>query len=220
MAKAKKKTKKATRTKTAKRKTTRKTTSRAKTKRATARKKTTKRVAARPKKTTRKTTSRGNGKGRKANTDTFSSISEKLTYLETQALKAYECVQAVKKRGAPDWKKWVNNVSKQDWTALASAQKDRVSLEIRQLSDEILSRINCADVLENKDKILKEAKANLDTIVKNVDHSNLVDKAIDTAIHTKDGLLAFLNIPTHNEMTKLQRNLKKLERRMNSMSMR
>lgn len=145
-------------------------------------------------------------------------INEKLSHLESQAMKAYECVQAIRKRSTPDWKEWISKLSPQDWFALADAQRERISLEIRNLSDEILAKIHKADILEGKDNILSEAKTNLESIINRVDHSHLVGKAIDTAIHTKDGLLAFLNIPTHEEMTNLQRKLKRLERRMGQLN--
>lgn len=151
---------------------------------------------------------------------TLSVINEKLTHLEKQALKAYECVQAVKKRSSPDWKDWVDKLSKQDWLALADAQRERVAHEIKHLSDEILSKIHDANVLSNKDTVLTNAKKSLEDIVGNVQSSELVNKAIDTAIHTKDGLLAFLNIPTHEEMIKLQRKLSRLERKMNELDVR
>lgn len=145
---------------------------------------------------------------------TLAIINEKLSQLENQALKAYECVQAIRKRSTPDWKNWIDKLSPQDWLALAGAQRERISLEIKHLSDEILSKIYGADILAGKDNILQEAKYNLEDILNKIDNSNLVEKAIDTAIHTKDGLLAFLNIPTHEEMIQLQRKLKRLERRM------
>lgn len=144
-------------------------------------------------------------------------INKKLVQLENQALKAYDCVQAIRKRSTPDWKEWIDRLSPQDWFALASAQRERISLEIRHLSDEILSKIYGADILSDKSGLLQEAKSNLENIIGKIDESTLVDKAIDTAIHTKDGLLAFLNIPTHEEMIKLQRQLKRLERRMNQL---
>lgn len=145
-------------------------------------------------------------------------LNENLEYLEGQALKAYECVQAIRKRSTPEWKKWIDGLSSQDWAALANAQRERISTEIKNLSNDILSKINCADILTGKDSILKDAKESLEGIVNRVDHGALAQKAIDTAIHTKDGLLAFLNIPTHNEMTQLQRKLKRLERQMHQMS--
>lgn len=145
-------------------------------------------------------------------------INEKLSQLENQALKAYECVQAIRKRSTPDWKEWINKLSPQDWFALANAQRERISLEIRHLSDEILSKIHRADILSDKNGLLQEAKYNLEDLVNKIDDSDLVDKAIDTAIHTKDGLLAFLNIPTHEEMIQLQRKLNRLERRMTQLA--
>lgn len=149
---------------------------------------------------------------------TMTIINEKLSQLEGQALKAYECVQAIRRRSTPDWKEWIEKLSPQDWMALAGAQRDRISLEVKNLSDEILSKIHGADILNGKDKLLKEAKNNLEVIIKRIDHSSLVEKAIDTAVHTKDGLLAFLNIPTHEEMTQLQRKLKRLERKMGQLN--
>ena len=148
---------------------------------------------------------------------TVAIINEKLSQLEGQAMKAYECVQAIRKRSTPDWKEWVDKLSPQDWTALASAQRKRVKEEIRHLSDEILSKIYDADILRDKDSILKDAKFSLEDIVDRVDSCNLVEKAIDTALHTKDGLLAFLNIPTHDEMVKLKRKLSRIERRMSDL---
>ena len=145
---------------------------------------------------------------------TVTIINEKLAQLEKQALKAYECVQAIKKRSAPDWKEWIDKLSTQDWLALADAQRGRIRLEIKHLSNEILSKIHGANILTNKDSILDDAKNNLESIVNQVENGDLVNKAIDTAIHTKDGLLAFLNIPTHEEMVSLQRKLSRIERRM------
>lgn len=145
---------------------------------------------------------------------TMALLNEKLSHLEAQAQKAYECVQAARKRSTPDWKKWVNKLSKQDWLALAGAQRDRISSEVKHLSDEIVSKINDADILTGKNGLVHEAKQNLDSIIKKIDHGDIVDKAVDTAINTKDGLLAFLNIPTHDEMAGLQKKLKSIEKRL------
>ena len=82
----------------------------------------------------------------------------------------------------------------------------------------MLSKIHSAEIIDGKDKILEDAKENLEDIISRVENCGLVSKAIDTAIHTKDGLLAFLNIPTHEEMTSLQRKLTRLERRMNQLA--
>lgn len=156
-------------------------------------------------------------KGLKEDCQIFTIINEKLSHLENQALKAYDCLQAIKKRSTPDWKEWVNKLSPQDWMALANAQRERISHEVRRLADEILSKIHSADVLEGKERIVAEAKSNLENLVNKIDRSRLIDKTIDTAIHTKDGLLAFLNIPTHEEMMKLQRKLNRLERKLNDL---
>lgn len=149
---------------------------------------------------------------------TVTLINETLSQLEDQAMKAYKSVKAIKRRSTPDWKKWLSQLSKQDWIAIADAQRERVSSEIKDLSQEIVSRINSAEVLHGKNKMVKEAKTSLKKIVEKIDHGTLVDKAVDSAIHTKDGLLAFLNIPTHAEMAGLQKKLKKLEQKMNHMS--
>jgi hypothetical protein len=173
-------------------------------------KKTT-RAKKKPARTTKKTKTKNSFKD-------LTIINEKLSLLESQALKAYECVQAIRKRSTPDWKDWVSKLSPQDWSALAGAQRERISLEVKHLSDEILSKIYGADVLSNKNGVLQEAKDSLEDIINKIDDSALVEKAIDTAIHTKDGLLAFLNIPTHEEMVHLQRQLKRLERRMSQLA--
>jgi len=178
-----------------------------------------KKIAKKITKKTPKTTAKNTPRKKKTSKDvhTIALINEKLSQLEGQAMKAYECVQAIRKRSTPDWKEWVDKLSPQDWTALAGAQQKRVKEEIRHLSDEILSKIYDADILQDKDSILKDAKYSLEDIVDRVDRCNLVEKAIDTAIHTKDGLLAFLNIPTHDEMVKLQRKLSRIERRMSDL---
>jgi len=209
---AKRKARKTIKRKTAKKRVTKKTVK----KKTSAKRRTT------PKRTTKRTSCKCTNKSKKGvsykNYKALNALNDKLDSLESQALKAYECVQAIRKRSTPEWKKWIDSLSSKDWSKLANAQRERISTEIKHLSDEILSRIHCADILVAKHSILNEAKANLESTVNKVDHGDLVDKAIDTAMHTKDGLLAFLNIPTHNEMTQLQRKLKRLERRMSQLA--
>ena len=104
----------------------------------------------------------------------------------------------------------------QDWFDFASQQRGRLIREVNHLSSEILSKIGDSNIFSNRDEIVKDAKDHLDSIISRLNQSELISRVIDAARGTKNEILSFLNIPSHKELSSLQRRLNQLEKKVTS----
>lgn len=104
----------------------------------------------------------------------------------------------------------------QDWFDFASQQRTRLIREVNHLSSEILNRISDSNIFSNRDEIVKDAKEHLDSIVSHLNQSELISRVIDAARGTKNEILSFLNIPSHKELSSLQKRLHQLEKKIST----
>ncbi len=111
---------------------------------------------------------------------------------------------------------WLAKLPTQDWFDFASQQRTRLVREINHLSTEILHRIGEANILSNRDEIVKEAKDHLDSIITRINRSELISRVIKAARGTRNEILTFLNIPSPKELSALQKRLNQLEKKMTS----
>jgi len=111
---------------------------------------------------------------------------------------------------------FLSKLPTQDWFDFASQQRHRLIREVNHLSAEIIGKISDSNIFSNRDEIVKEAKDHLDSIVSRLNQSELISRVIDAARGTKNEILSFLNIPSHKELTSLQRRLNQLEKKVST----
>ncbi|MBI2343857.1 MAG: hypothetical protein HYV02_05965 [Deltaproteobacteria bacterium] len=111
---------------------------------------------------------------------------------------------------------WVNQLqgTAEDWVAFASMQRARVLREVRDLCEEIVERIAAVPIFAHRDDLIKEARHCLDGLVQRLNTTVLIDKALDSARHTRKELLSLLSIPTQRELKTLQQKLNRIESRL------
>lgn len=86
--------------------------------------------------------------------------------------------------------------------------------EVRFYADGIIHTLNHADILPNKNYLMKEAKKNLEGFVKKIQKSNVAHIAIDLASQKSAQVLALLNFPTKKDVAKLNARLSTLEKKL------
>ena len=91
---------------------------------------------------------------------------------------------------------------------------ETVIKEVRFYADGILHTLNHADILPNKNYLMKEAKKNLEGFVKKIQKSNVAHIACDLASHKGSQVLAMLNFPTKKDVAKLNARLSTLEKKL------
>ncbi|PIR20778.1 MAG: hypothetical protein COV45_04270 [Deltaproteobacteria bacterium CG11_big_fil_rev_8_21_14_0_20_47_16] len=109
---------------------------------------------------------------------------------------------------------FLSKLPAQDWFDFASQQRHRLIREVNHLSAEILNKISDSNIFSNHDEIVKDAKDHLDSIVSRLNQSELISRVIDAARGTKNEILSFLNIPSHKELSSLQKRLNQLEKKV------
>lgn len=86
--------------------------------------------------------------------------------------------------------------------------------EVRFYADGIIHTLNHADILPNKNYLMKEAKKNLEGFVKKIQKSNVAHIAIDLASQKSAQVLSLLNFPTKKDVAKLNARLSTLEKKL------
>ena len=102
----------------------------------------------------------------------------------------------------------------QDWLSFASMQRSRLIREVRDLGEEIVERIADSPVFSQREEMIHDVRAQLETIFDRLNTGDLLHRALDTARMTRTEIMSFLSIPTQKELTKLQRKLNKIETRL------
>lgn len=123
---------------------------------------------------------------------------------------------ATQKRGT-FFQEIFEKVSAQEWLEFANAQRAKLVKEVEQLGKEIIVKITDVPIFAHREQLIREARQSIEGLIQRLNQSDLltkVNKVIDAARHGKYDLLHFLNIPSKQDLTKLERKLSKLESRV------
>ena len=105
---------------------------------------------------------------------------------------------------------------------VAADKKEDLEREIRRLAEDIVDRAKDVELipfnLANRDKIITEAKRNLEELRDRLNASEWVARARVSASNTKDQFLSILSIPSQGELVKLQKKISNLEKRVNTLN--
>ena len=106
--------------------------------------------------------------------------------------------------------------------SVASDKKDDFEREIRRLVEDVLDRAKDVELLPfnaiNRDRIISEAKKNLEEIRERINTTGWLARVRVSATNTKEQVLSILSIPSQSELTKLQRKLTNLETRISTLN--
>ncbi len=125
-------------------------------------------------------------------------------------------LQSLEKQAAFAYKKW-NQLDSKEIVRLAIKKRTQISKEVKYYADGIVHTLTHADLLPNKNKLLREAKRNLEGFVKKIQKSDVASKAINLATHKGNEFLNLLNFPTKKEVAKLNSRLSQLEKRLKTL---
>ncbi|MDO8462352.1 MAG: hypothetical protein Q7S98_05790 [Deltaproteobacteria bacterium] len=89
---------------------------------------------------------------------------------------------------------------------------------LTNLGEELVEKVRDLDLIplaqQKGDKIVHEAKKNLEGFVEKVQESDLYERAKVTAEQTKRQVLSILSIPSQSEVVRLSRKISALEKRV------
>lgn len=110
----------------------------------------------------------------------------------------------------------VEQVRNEGIATVASEKKE----DLRRLAEDVIAKAKEIQFLSNinRDDIVREAKKNLDDLINRINASDLMARARETAVHTKDQVLSILSIPSQSEVVRLQRKITNLESRVNKLT--
>lgn len=100
---------------------------------------------------------------------------------------------------------------------LALQKRNQISKEVRYYADGIVHTLTHADFLPNKNKLIREARHNLERFVKKIQKSDVASRAIDMAADKGGEFLSLLNFPTKKDVARLNSRLNHLEKRLKTL---
>lgn len=86
-------------------------------------------------------------------------------------------------------------------------KRDQIAKEVKHYADGMIHVLNHADILPDKEGLLKEVKQNLKGFIRKIQKSNVAHMAMD-----------LLDFPTKKDVVKLSTRLSQLEKRLNLLS--
>lgn len=107
----------------------------------------------------------------------------------------------------------IEKISSSDLYSKATAKKDELQKEIRNLADDLVSKIKKFD-LSVANPLLKEIRGNFDQIVEKLQKTDLVHVAKDKVLTTRDQMLNVLSIPSQREVSELSKKVTTLEKKV------
>ncbi|QQR81192.1 MAG: hypothetical protein IPJ69_03370 [Deltaproteobacteria bacterium] len=153
------------------------------------------------------------------------SFTDLLGKLEVEAEKVVRRIVEKAETSSRDIKKGVRTLIQQvRSTGIASVAEEK-SQELVKLANEVLAKAKEVQIASvgslgnfNRDEIVREAKKNIDDIIKKINSSELMAKAKVQALNTKDQVLSILSIPSQEDVVKLSRKIVTLEGRVNKLT--
>ncbi len=105
---------------------------------------------------------------------------------------------------------------------VAADTKEDIEREVRRLVEDVVDRAKDVELMPfntaNRDRIIQEAKRNLEDIRDRLTSTEWLARARVSASHTKDQVLGILSIPSQGELSKLQRKITSLEKRLSTLN--
>lgn len=109
---------------------------------------------------------------------------------------------------------WLDRHGAGDWLTIAAKQRASLVREVRQLGDEIIERISTTPIFQHRERLIRDARTHVESILDNINSSSLISRAIDKAKESGSEILSFLNVPTQSELRKLQLRLNQIESKL------
>lgn len=154
-------------------------------------------------------------------TDRMGKVNSVLEKLEREVEKTVERIRQRGEKSSKVLKKnfdeVVERISSSEFYAIATEKTGEISKEIRQLADEVIEKVRSFD-LRLGNGLFKDVRANVDQIVEKLQATELVEKAKDSAVHTRDRVLHILSIPSREDVTDLSRRVVSLEKKVQAIS--
>ena len=154
----------------------------------------------------------------------FEGLTDLFAKLEVEAEKVVRRVIERTERSSRDLKKGIadllDQVRNQGLYNLANEKKD----ELRQLAEDVIAKVKKLDlntlgnINANRDKIIHEAKKNIEELIGKIYSSELFTRAKGAAASTRAQVLSILRIPTQTELSKLSNKIATLEGRVNKLT--
>lgn len=170
-------------------------------------------------------TRRKQAKASKTTTLKLESITDLLGKLEVEAEKVVRRIVEKAETGSRDLKKGIRTLVQQVRSEGIASVAEEKKHELTKLANEVLSKakeVQFASIGNlgnfNRDEIVKEAKKNIEDIVKKINSSDLFARAKVQALNTKDQVLSILSIPSQEDVVKLSRKIVTLEGRVNKLT--
>lgn len=174
------------------------------------------------KKTTRKHLSLGN----KISFGRFDSVSAILNKLEVEAERIARRLIERAEEASSELRGSIEDLlgkfRSNDIYSIATDRKEDFERELHRLVEDVVERAKDVELLPfnaaNRDRIISEAKKNLEELRVRLSAMDWVSKARMTAHNTKDQVFSLLNIPSQDELLNLQKKLANLEKRVSTLN--
>jgi len=145
----------------------------------------------------------------------WNSFNHALTTLEKQAHWAYNQFKHSLPR---QWERKLNQLTHEDIIRLAMKKRKQITKEVKYFADGIVDTINRADILPNKNRLVKQAKRNLANCLHMIQKSDVAKRARDLAMNKGSELVSMLNFPSKKQVAKLNARLSQLEKRLKGLT--
>ncbi|MDO8518725.1 MAG: phasin family protein [Deltaproteobacteria bacterium] len=99
----------------------------------------------------------------------------------------------------------------------ATEKTEEITKELRRIADEVVSKVKGFD-LKAANNLIREVRANVEDLVEKIQANDLVEKAKDKAITTRDQVLNVLRIPSQKEVDDLSRKVVSLEKKVKTLT--
>ncbi len=151
----------------------------------------------------------------------ISQINKVLGKFETEVEKA---VNKFMKRGEKssqvlrrNFDEILEKISSSDLYSRATEKKEELVREFRKLSDEVVAKVKKFD-LRGAKSVLKEIRTSLDEFVAKLQNTEIVEKAKEQVVSTRNQLLSVLSIPSQKDVAELTQKVTRLEKKIKTLS--
>lgn len=111
----------------------------------------------------------------------------------------------------------LEKISSSDLYSRATEKKEELVREFRKLSDDVVSKVKKFD-LRGAKSVLKEIRASLDEFVAKLQSTEIVEKAKEQVVTTRNQLLSVLSIPSQKDVAELTQKVTRLEKKIKTLS--